>query len=64
MRAYWGSRKARHRAFGSLLISYVLMKLSLFQRYHARKRVFPAQPPVIPERGAITERRRPVHGAA
>ncbi len=64
MRAYWGARKARHRAFGSLLISYVLVKLSLFQRYHARKRVFPARPPVIPEPQSVMEQRLRVHGAA
>jgi radical SAM superfamily enzyme YgiQ (UPF0313 family) len=48
MRAYWGSRKGKRRFFGSLLASYVLFTLSRFQRYHARKRVFPAQPPVLP----------------
>jgi radical SAM superfamily enzyme YgiQ (UPF0313 family) len=64
MRAYWSARKARHRAFGSLLISYVLVKLSLFQRYHARKRVFPARPPVIPKPHSVRERQLPVHGVA
>jgi radical SAM superfamily enzyme YgiQ (UPF0313 family) len=64
MRAYWGARKARGRAFGSLLISYVLVKLSLFQRYHARRRVLPAEPPVIPEREAATERALPVREIA
>jgi radical SAM superfamily enzyme YgiQ (UPF0313 family) len=64
MRVYWSARKARHRAFGSLLISYVLVKLSLFQRYHARKRVYPARPPVIPGPQPVMERRLPVHGAA
>jgi radical SAM superfamily enzyme YgiQ (UPF0313 family) len=54
MRAYWGARQTWERAFGSLLISYVLVKLSLFQRYHARKRVFPAEPPAIAERRPIT----------
>ena len=63
MRAYWGSRKASGRAFDSLLISYVLVKLSLFQRYHARKRVFAAQPPVSPARRAA-ERRLPIRGVA
>ncbi len=63
MQAYWGSRKASGRAFGSLLISYVLVKLSLFQRYHARKRVFTAQPPMIPARRAA-ERTLPIRGIA
>ncbi len=48
MVAYWTARRARNRAFGSLLISYILIKLSVFQRYHARQRVFPSEPPVIP----------------
>jgi hypothetical protein len=64
MRAYWGARKARGRAFGSLLISYVLVKLSLFQRYHARRRVFPAEPPVIPEREDATARVLPIRDIA
>ncbi len=49
MSAYWGGHKASGRMFGSLLVSYILIKLSLFQRYHARKRVFPVEPPVVPE---------------
>ncbi len=48
MRAYWSSRKAGGHAFGTLLISYILIKLSLFQRYHAKRRVFPSAPPVFP----------------
>jgi radical SAM superfamily enzyme YgiQ (UPF0313 family) len=41
MRAYLPNRSAKHRAFHSLLMTYVLYKLSAFQRYHARQRVFP-----------------------
>lgn len=56
MRAYWGARKAAGRLFGSLLISYILVKLSVFQRYHARRRVFPAPVPAVPARGAGSPR--------
>jgi radical SAM superfamily enzyme YgiQ (UPF0313 family) len=50
MRASWGAEKTNGRAFAAVLISYILLKLSLFQRYHARRRVFPAQVPFIPNR--------------
>ena len=49
MWAYWWSGKARKKAVGSALITYVLLKLSTFQRYHALHRVFPTEPPAVPE---------------
>lgn len=54
MQAYWHARKAQGRLFGSFLISYVLVKLSLFQRYHARQRVFPSQAPEVPPREVVS----------
>jgi radical SAM superfamily enzyme YgiQ (UPF0313 family) len=42
------SGKARSRLFGTALISYVLLQLSVFQRYHARQRVFSARAPEVP----------------
>jgi len=54
MQAYWRGGFGWAKPFGSLIISYVLFQLSHFQRYHARRRVFPARAPVIPaqpERG-------------
>jgi len=56
MRAYWGRGRARGRLLGSLVISFTLFKLSAFQRYHARERVFPAAPPVFAERQPVAER--------
>jgi radical SAM superfamily enzyme YgiQ (UPF0313 family) len=64
MRAYWGRGKARGRLLGSLVISFTLVKLSAFQRYHARKRVFPAAPPAVPERLALGERSTPLREIA
>ncbi len=64
MRAYWGTGKARGRLLGSLVISFTLVKLSAFQRYHARKRVFPAESPVISEHRPVTERRSPMRQIA
>ncbi len=39
--AYLPNRTEDHRALHALLISYVLFKLTGFQRYHARQRVYP-----------------------
>jgi radical SAM superfamily enzyme YgiQ (UPF0313 family) len=50
IRAYWRNGFGWAKPFGSLLISYVLFQLSHFQRYHARRRVFPARAPVMPAR--------------
>ncbi|MDH4352130.1 MAG: B12-binding domain-containing radical SAM protein, partial [Gemmatimonadota bacterium] len=50
MRAYWRGGPGWAKPFGSLLISYVLFQLSHFQRYHARRRVFPSTVPVVPQR--------------
>jgi radical SAM superfamily enzyme YgiQ (UPF0313 family) len=47
MSAYWRGRVARGRAFGTLLISYILVELSAFQRHHAKMRVFPAKVPRV-----------------
>lgn len=59
MLAYWRGGKARGRVLGSLLITYVLIKLSTFQRYHARRRVYPSVPPDVSSIRA-PERERPV----
>jgi hypothetical protein len=56
MRAYWGSGPAWRKLFGSGVISFVLFQLSRFQRYHARRRVFPARAPAVPERRAPARR--------
>jgi radical SAM superfamily enzyme YgiQ (UPF0313 family) len=60
MRAYWRGGFGRAKPFGSLLISYILFQLSHFQRYHARRRVFPSVAPTVPERRETEARRRAV----
>jgi radical SAM superfamily enzyme YgiQ (UPF0313 family) len=63
MEAYWRGGPRWAKPFGSLLISYILFQLSHFQRYHARRRVFPSVVPVVPERGdARAQRKRAVVG--
>ena len=43
-----GSRR-KGRLFGTLIITFVLFQLSRFQRYHAKKRVFPFSAPEVGE---------------
>ena len=62
MRAYWRDGFRWAKPFGSVLISYVLFQLSHFQRYHARRRVFPSRVPVVPDRAARDDRRLAVVG--
>jgi hypothetical protein len=52
MRAYWLHGRGHGRASGSLLISYILYQLSVFQRHHAAQRVYPSVVPTIPNRPA------------
>jgi radical SAM superfamily enzyme YgiQ (UPF0313 family) len=39
--AHLPNRSAGHRLFRSIVMSYVLFKLSVFQRHHAKQRVYP-----------------------
>ncbi len=57
MRSYWTGGRAKRRLFGSAVISFVLLQLSRFQRYHARKKVFPARAPEVPTATGRTRRK-------
>lgn len=52
---YLRSGKGLRRFPRSLLLSYILLKLSLFQRHHARERVFAMRDEWAPAEGAVPQ---------
>ena len=58
MRSYWGGGKAHSRVFGTLVVSFVLFELSVFQRHHAKQRVFPSEVPIVPPAPSVPQVRK------